>query len=190
MDEMFFQNIFHLLIDTNSYQSPYSKTVGDPEPILTPLIRKKALQTALISAGFNLVPSYLGYIATLGEMFILLRLQAQMVKDIAVIFGREKELNKDILLYCLFKNLEPNLWKGFIRFIGSRIFIKPTSYLIFIQLLKKIYPQIGAKFESKIWRRTFSFIGTLGLSTIAFLDTKMVAYTAVQVFSKEIVYES
>lgn len=188
MDESF-QKILDILLDVNSYQSPYAKAIGDTEPIITPLIRKRAFQAAFISASSNLIPSYWGHFASLGEMYILLKLQSRMIKDIAIIFGKEKDLNKDLLLYCLFKNSHPELWKGFIRFIGTRIILKPTSYSIFVQIIKNLQPRLGLKLESSSWKRFSSFFGILSLSSISYLDTKIVGHTAVQIFSKEIIFE-
>ncbi|MCX7999534.1 MAG: hypothetical protein N3A69_11390 [Leptospiraceae bacterium] len=189
MDETF-QKILDLLLATNAYESPYAKAIGDTEPILTPLIRKRALQAAFISASSNFIPSYFGYFASLGEVYLLLKLQASMVKDIAVIFGKEKDLNKDLLLYCLFKNSHPNLWKGFIRFIGTRIILRPTSFSIFTQILKSLQPHIEMKLESNFGKQLFSFFGVLSLSTLSYLDTKIVGRTAIEIFSKEIIFEN
>lgn len=183
------QKVLEILLDTNSYQSPYAKVVGDPEPILTPLVRSRALTISLIAGAGNFLPSYISYAFSLVEISIILKLQARLVKDIAIIFGKEKELNKDLLFYCLFKNTHPEFWKGFVRFIGSRVLLRPTSYSTFSQLIKKINLQKRVRLESKLFKNLFFILSSVSLSVLAYLDTKIVAQTAIQVFSKEIVFE-
>ncbi len=183
------EKILEILIDTNSYQSPYAKVVGDPEPILTPLIRKRAILTSLVAGTSNFIPSYFGYMVSLVEVFTILKIQARLVKDIAIIFGKEKDLNKDLLLYCLFKNSHPELGSGLIKFLGSRLLFRPTSYSTFCRIIKQINFQKGFKLESRLFKNLFFIFGSIALSSLAYFDTKIVGHTAIQIFSKEIIFE-
>ncbi|NBU98445.1 MAG: hypothetical protein EBS19_09595 [Spirochaetia bacterium] len=117
-----------LWLDLENYQSPYAQAVGDPGEIIFPLIKKKSIQSAFISFGAGSIPGVGGILSIFPETYILLKLQARMIKDIAILLGRESFLSKEILLYCLFKDSKLNLLESSIRITGTKLLVRPISF--------------------------------------------------------------
>jgi len=183
------ERFLNLLIDIENYQTPYAQTVGDPADIYLPLIRKKALLASGISMLSSLPKGVLGSVTAFSEIYFLLQLQSKMVKDIAAIYGKEKQLSKEILLYCLFKKSHPNLFESSLRFVGNRILLRPLTHSALVSVLDKIF-NAKWKLQEKKWiSRTLYFANALTCGTIAYIDTRIVGFTSVQVFSKEIFFE-
>jgi hypothetical protein len=188
--EPIFEKFLNLLVDLESYQTPYAKVIGDPSLIYLPLIRKKSLLASALSFGASLPTGGWGLLTPFPEIYFLFQIQSRMVKDIAAIYGKERILTKDILLYCLFKKNHPNILERSIRFVGNRILLRPLTYsslLEVLTLLNKV--EVEPKWK-KYANRSLHLVNAIACGGIAYTDTRIVGLTATQIFSKEIVFES
>lgn len=188
--ESIFDKFLHLLIDVENYQTPFAQVVGDPVDIYEPLIRKKALQAGGLSFVSSLPTGILGSLTSFSEIYLLFQLQARMVKDIAAIYGKERQLNKEIMLYCLFKKSHPSLFERSLRFIGNRVLLRPMSYSTFIHVIESNLGKEWAPGNKRWVLRSLYVLNALTCGGIAYIDTRIVGFTASQIFSKEIIIES
>jgi hypothetical protein len=179
--------ILDVLIEIDSYQSPYSKAIGDVLEIIRPLRREYCLKTAGISLFSGLLPGILGGLSVLPEMYSILRLQVRMIKDIAVLYGKEKYLTKELILYCLFKQNQIDLFSRSIQMSGTRLLLRSYSAELFQKLLNKIGFQVQKKTDNKFSTRIYSIFGSTIGGSVTYFDTRIVAYTAVVCFSKDII---
>lgn len=174
----------------DSYQSPYAEAVGDPGEIIRPLIRKVALQSAAISSGLSALPGMYGSLAVFPEIYLLIRLQSRMVKDIATLLGKESYLSKELILYCLFKENQIHFFDTSFRMIGTRLVIRPVS-LNFLETI--FYSSITMKGERafpKSKKRLHSLLSLFVGGTMTYLDTQMVGTTANAIFLGDIEFQS
>lgn len=185
-----FRKLQEFFVDINSYRSPYAEAIGDTSEIIFPLIRKSSIKAASISAGFGILPGRISILGVLPEVFLLLRLQARMVKDIAIILGKEKFLTNDVLLYCLFKENHPDFFNTFIRTTSTKILIKPITIEIIINLFSKLIRIKAEKQTSKKSKFAIPIFSSVIGGSLSFIDTQMVGLTANNLFLNEVQFES
>ena len=178
-----------LWLDLENYQSPYAQAVGDPGEIIFPLIKKKSIQSAFISFGAGSIPGVGGIISILPETYLLLKLQARMIKDIAILLGRESFLSKEILLYCLFKESKINLLEASIRITGIKLIVRPISLDLIKSIFYKLVLNKAVKNKNQKNQIIFSFISAITNGSISFLDTQIVGNTANSIFLSDIEFE-
>ncbi len=178
-----------LWLDLENYQSPYAQAVGDPGEIIFPLIKKKSIQSALISFGAGSIPGVGGVLSILPETYLLLKLQARMIKDIAILLGRESFLSKEILLYCLFKESKINLLETSIRITGTKLLVRPISLDLITNIFYKLVLNKVGKNKNQKNQILFSFISAITNGSISFLDTQIVGNTANSIFLSDIEFE-
>ena len=75
---------------------------------------RKIASTAAVSAAtaagsLALPPGPLGWLTVLPEMVLVWKIQAQMVADIAGVYGQHHRLRREHLLYCLFKQVSATI---------------------------------------------------------------------------------
>ncbi|MDX1959361.1 MAG: hypothetical protein SFU98_12360 [Leptospiraceae bacterium] len=172
-----------LLLDVENYKTPYAKSVADPYDLILDIAKKVSLQTGFVSGMLSLPSGYFGYATILPEIFFLLKMQARMVKDIAALYGKEKLITKEILLYCIFKRNQISLLERTIKISSTRALVRPMTVNLFLKFLEKYI--VGIKFSKKL-TRFLPLLGFLSSGIISFVDTKVVALTASNLFSKEI----
>jgi hypothetical protein len=178
-----------LWLDLDNYQSPYALAVGDPGEIIFPLIKKISMQTALISFGAGAIPGLGGILSILPETYLLLKLQARMVKDIAILLGRETLLSKEILLYCLFKDNKENMFETTIRMSGTKLLIRPISMQYVQNIYSKLVLDKAGNIKNQKGKLLYSFISAFTNGSLSYLDTQIVGNTANSLFLSDIEFE-
>ncbi|MCB1141336.1 MAG: hypothetical protein H7A24_14420 [Leptospiraceae bacterium] len=184
--QTFSDQILDLLIDLDSYQSPYAKAVGDLEEIITPLVRSYCMKSVAISSVSSILPGLIGGLAVVPEAILLIKLQSRLVKDIAILYGKEKYLTKEIILYCLFKQSRIDLFEKTVKMTGTRMMFRSFSLDVLQILLKKIGFETEKRGIFKYSKRAASLIGSVLGGAVSYADTRIVGTTAKIVFSKEI----
>ena len=113
-------------------------------------------------------------------------MQAQMVSDIAAVYGKSAHLGRDQMIYCLFKHVSAQLFRDLVVRVGERVVMRVAS----LGLIKTLAKTLGVKITQKVIgtgiTRLVPVIGAIGVGTYAYLDTLQVAKTAMELFSSEI----
>ena len=177
------------LLDLENYKSPYAPAVGDTSEIIIPLIRKYSLQSSALSSTLGVIPGVSGLVTVIPEIILLLKLQSRMIKDIAILHGKENLLTKELLLYCLFKDSEIEVFQTSIRMTVSRIFIRPISLSLLHTFFIRVIQLKSNHFKRKKSSFLISFISGLSNGVLSFIDTQMVGTTANLIFLSEIQLE-
>jgi len=76
---------------------------ADPRTRARALVSSAALKSAAISGSLALPPGPLGLITILPDLYAIWRIQAQLVADIAAVYGKTVFLTRETMLFCLFK---------------------------------------------------------------------------------------
>ncbi|MDO8252938.1 MAG: hypothetical protein Q7T78_24895 [Rhodoferax sp.] len=163
--------------------------VTQPEVRARALGRSAARQASLMAGSLALPPGFLGWLTILPELMGVWKLQAQMVADIAAVYGKSASLGREQMIYCLFKHVSAQLFRDVVVRVGERYLIQAAS-LSFIQSAART---LGVKITQNIIGKSVSrfvpLVGAVGVGAYAYFDTTQVAKTAIELFSKDIVID-
>jgi hypothetical protein len=178
------QNILKLLGDIpKSHQA----TASDPAQRAAALVATASQQAGLVSGGLALVPGAAGWLTILPELYKVWKIQAQLVADIAAIYGKTALLDREQMLWCLFKQAMSQVAADVVVQVGQRVLVRRAT----LRALQNIVAKIGVKVTQKLIGRVISrwvpLIGAAGVGAYAFFDTRKVGRNAVEIFSRDIV---
>jgi hypothetical protein len=160
-----------------------------PEARALALGRTAARQAGVMAGSMALPPGFLGWLTVLPELVGVWRLQAQLVADIAAVYGKTASLGREQMIYCLFKHVSAQLFRDVVVRVGERYLIQRAS-LGFIQSAAQT---LGIKLTQKIIgkgvARFVPLAGAVGVGAYAYFDTTQVAKTTIDLFSKEMVID-
>lgn len=142
-----------------------------------------AIQASLAAGTLALPPGPLGWLTILPEMIAIWKIQAQLVADIAAIYGKTTNLSQEQMIFCLFRHSAAQAVRDLVVRVGERVLVKPLS----LQGLKKIAQKIGIKVTERTIGKGVSrwlpIVGAVGVAGYAYYDTTQVAKTAIDFFS-------
>jgi uncharacterized protein (DUF697 family) len=152
--------------------------------------RTAARNASLIAGSLSLPPGFAGWLTVIPELLSVWKLQAQMVSDIANVYGKQKSLGREQMLYCLFKHVSAQLFRDVVVRVGERVVVQQTT----VQILQSIAQQLGMKVAKAALRkgaaRFVPLLGAVSVGAYAYFDTLQVAKTAVELFEREITIEN
>jgi len=149
-------------------------------------IAKTAARAAsVLSASLSLPPGFLGWFTVLPELLGVWRLQAQMVSDIATVYGRHHALGREQMLYCLFKHVSAQLFRDVVVRIGERALVRKASLKVLQSLVQQLGLQISKRMLGRSASRFVPLLGAVGVGAYAYFDTLQVARNAVELFERD-----
>jgi hypothetical protein len=184
--ETFSERAFELFTGLETYQSPYAESISNPEELVKNLTETAAIKAAGLSAGLSLPGGFVSLFTILPELFLVYRIQGQLVKDIASLYGKESYVNRELLVYCMFKQTGIQFLERMVEDIGTKIIIRPSTIKFLESLLEKIGIQVSKRLLKKNLLKWLPIIGAVLTGGLTYFDTKYVASTAVGMFSKKI----
>lgn len=170
---------------------PTSQESESPDPRVRAqaIARAASLKAATISGALALPPGPLGIATILPDLISIWHIQRQMVADIASVYGKAAVLNREVMLYCLFKHGAAALVRDVVSRVGERILFRKVA----VKTIQETLQKIGFRFSQRVIGQTISrfvpVIGALGVGAYAYYDTNKVAVTAMETFSREIELE-
>jgi hypothetical protein len=162
----------------------------NPEMKARALGRSASRKASLLAGSFALPPGVLGWLTVLPELLGVWRLQAQMVSDIAAVFGKQATLNREQMLYCLFKHVSAQLFRDVMARVGERYFIQAASTPMIRSIAQALGVKVTKNLATKGASRLVPLIGAVGVGAYAYYDTTQVAKTAIELFSRELVLKA
>lgn len=137
-----------------------------------------ARDAALLTGAFAIPGGPLGLITILPDLVSVWRRQAQLVADIAAVYGKSARLDRELMMYCLFKHVSGDAVRDILVRAGHRAAVSRGTAVA-------IYRVAGAVAGALVQRLTGRFLVTwlpmLGAASVAaytYRDTKRVAATA------------
>ncbi len=156
------------------------RAVEAPAEAARTIARKAATRAAGLSGALALPPGVLGMLTVLPDLIAIWRIQAQMVSDIAGLYGRELQLTRSHMVYCLFRHAATQFTRDVVVRAGQRLLVRQLSG----GALKSVLTSIGVTVTQRIAGTTASrwvpVLGAAAVAGYAYYDTLQVAKTAVR----------
>ncbi len=153
-----------------------------PQAAARRLTEQAARRAALAAGSLSLPPGPLGWLTLLPEMMSVWRIQAQLVADIAAVYGCTHELDRAQMLYCLFRHTAAQGLRDLAVRVGERLVVQPLA----AGALKKLAGAIGLKLSQRAlgssMARWLPLVGAAGVGAYAWYDTRQVAQAAIELF--------
>ena len=142
------------------------------------IMRAAARRAALVSGSLALPPGPLGIATVLPDLYLIWRIQRQMVADLFAIYGRTAELTRTHMLYCLFRHAASHVLRDVAVRAGERFVIRQMT----AGALRGALGSLGVVVTQRVAGTTAGrFIPALGAAAVAgyaYWDTMQVAKTA------------
>lgn len=146
--------------------------------------RTAARQATMLASSLALPPGVLGWLTVLPELIGVWRIQAQMVSDIAAVYGKQKSLKREEMLYCLFKHVSAQLFRDVAVRIGQRVVVREATTKVLQSIAQALGVKVTQKVLSKGAARFVPLLGAVGVGAYAYFDTLQVAKTANELFAQ------
>jgi hypothetical protein len=153
------------------------------------IVNAAAAKAALVSGGLALPPGPLGFLTILPDLIAIWKIQAQMVSDIAGVFGKTGFLSREQMVYCLFKHSSAQLVRDLVVRVGQRYTIRRASVRAIQKVVRKVAAKVTQRTISRSISRWLPIVGAVGVSAYAYYDTAQVGTTAIDLFSNDIELE-
>lgn len=151
-----------------------------PSAAAKAIARKAATRAATLSGALALPPGVFGLLTVLPDLIAIWRIQAQMVSDLAGVYGKEMELTRTHMLYCLFRHASSQLARDVVVRAGQRFVVKQLSGGALRSVLTSIGISISQRVAGTTASRWVPVLGAAAVAGYAYFDTLQVAKTAVK----------
>lgn len=170
---------------------PSSKEVlsETPEDRAREIVRAAGLKAAACSAGLAIAPGPVGILTVIPDLLQVWHVQRQMVSDIAACFGKSAQLNRQMMVYCLFRHGAAMLARDILVRVGERMILKSGSLRVIQKILQRVAIHVTQKAIGKTISRWVPVIGPIFVGGYSFLDTRTVGKTAIRTFRCDIEIE-
>jgi hypothetical protein len=176
--------ILHQIIEYIPFSSEPPAT--DPKSRARKLGSLAAMKAAAFSGALSMPPGPLGLLTLIPDLLGIWRIQAQLVADIAAVYGKSAWLTKEGMLYCLFRHGAAQALKDIAVRGGQRLLIHQVTLKTLESVLAKIGVRLSQRLAAKAITRWLPIIGAVGVGAYAYYDTGEVAKTAVETFESEL----
>ena len=172
-----------------SIPSSIEQASADPQTRAREIVRVAGLKAGALSATFALAPGPAGMLTVIPDLIKVWQIQQQMVADVAASFGKSAQLNRQMMMYCLFRHGAAMLVRDVVARVGERVIVKQASLRVIQQTLRKIGIHVSQKAVGKSLSRWLPIVGPVLIGGYSLIDTRNVGKTAIDTFSRQIEIE-
>jgi hypothetical protein len=158
----------------------HERSVKDPDVAARKLARKAATRAAALSGALALPPGIFGMLTVLPDLVAIWRIQAQLVADIAGLYGKDMQLTRTHMLYCLFRHAASQLTRDFVVRAGERFVVRQLSGGALRSVLTSVGISVTQRVAGTAASRWLPVVGAAAVAGYAYFDTLQVAKTAVR----------
>jgi hypothetical protein len=156
------------------------RAVAQPAAVARILARKAAARAAALSGTLALPPGLLGMLTVLPDLIAIWRIQAQMVADIAGLYGKDLQLTRVHMVYCLFRHAATQFTRDVAVRAGQRLLIRELSGGALRSVLSSVGITVTQRIAGTAASRWVPVLGAAAVAGYAYYDTLQVAKTAVR----------
>ncbi|MDQ6917128.1 MAG: EcsC family protein [Pseudomonadota bacterium] len=156
------------------------RAVENPAVAARKLARKAARRAAALSGTLALPPGALGMLTVIPDLIAIWRIQAQLVADIAGLYGRELQLTRTHMVYCLFRHAVTQLARDVVVRTGQRLAMRQLSAGAMRSVLTTVGLNVTQRVAGTAATRWVPLVGAAAVAGYAYFDTMQVAKTAIE----------
>ncbi|MES2658684.1 MAG: hypothetical protein V4689_08700 [Verrucomicrobiota bacterium] len=160
-----------------------------PQKRALEIVRVAGFKAGAMSATLALPPGPAGILTVIPDLIKVWQIQQQMVADIAACCGKTSQLNRQMMVYCLFRHGAAMLLRDVVARVGERVIVKQASLRVIQQTLRKIGIKVTQKAVGKTLSRWLPIVGPIFIGGYSLMDTRNVGKTAIDTFSRTIEIE-
>jgi hypothetical protein len=154
---------------------PAARTHSVPDAVQAAekLARDAAQKAALVSGS-----GPLGLMTILPDLYLIWKVQRQMVADIFALHGRSAELTSTHMLYCLFRHMASQVLRDVAVRTGQRVVIEQLSSGALRSAVSALGANVTQRIAGTAAARWVPLAGAAAVGAYAYWDTLQVAKTA------------
>lgn len=147
------------------------------------LLDSASWKAAAISGGLSLPGGAIGIATIVPDLVATWRIQAQLVADIAAVYGRSEDLTREELFYCLFNYGRQSPLKDLLIRTGERLVVRKTSARLLEQLSEKVGLRLARRLLGEGFARLLPLVGAITVARYSRQDTRLVGVNARDLFA-------
>ena len=163
--------------------APRLERSDDPAAAADEVARSAARNAAMLSGSLALPPGPLGMLTVLPDLYLIWKIQRQMVADIFALHGRTAELTATHMLYCLFRHMASHVLRDVAVRAGERAIVRQLSSTALTNVLGSLGVTLTQRVVGTSASRWIPLAGAAGVGAYAYWDTLQVAKTARRVLA-------
>ncbi len=158
--------------------SPRARLRGDAPATAEDIMRSAARKAAMLSGSLALPPGPIGMLTVLPDLFLIWKIQRQMVADLFGLYDRTAELTRTHMLYCLFRHAASLVLRDVAVRTGQRWVVTQMSVGVMRSTLGSLGMIVTQRAAGNAAGRWIPAIGAAAVASYAYWDTLQVAKTA------------
>ena len=172
----------HLLDVLGAVPKTDEKRSSNAEVRVRALTASACNKAALAAGTLALPPGPLGWLTIGPELVAIWRIQGQLVADLSGVYGVNARLNREQMMYCLFRHAAAQAVRDLVVRVGGRLIAQDVP----LRVLERVAQAVGARVTKRLIgggiSRWLPVIGAVGVGAYAWYDTRQVARTAIRLF--------
>lgn len=157
--------------------------VVDPAAAARQLARTAAHRAALLSGSLALPPGPLGVLTVLPDLYLIWKLQRQMVADIFALHGKSAELTRANMVYCLFRHLASQVLRDVAVRAAERAVLSVATSAAVQGTASTLGMHLTRRIAGATASRWIPIAGAAAVGAYAYWDTLQVAKVALRVLA-------
>jgi hypothetical protein len=157
---------------------PRTERASDASRAAERVAREAAQKAAVLSGSLALPPGALGMLTVLPDLYLIWKVQRQMVSDIFALHGREAELTRSHMLYCLFRHMASQVARDVVVRAGQRAVVQQLSAGAISTILQTVGVSVTQRVAGNAASRWVPVVGAAAVGAYAYWDTLQVAKSA------------
>lgn len=162
---------------------PRESAVVDPNEACRRLARATAHRAALLSGSLALPPGPLGVLTILPDLYLIWKLQRQMVADMFALHGRTAELTRANMVYCLFRHLASHVVRDVAVRAAERAVLSAAKSAAVQSAATTLGMHLTRRIAGAAASRWIPIAGAAAVGAYAYWDTLQVAKAALRVLA-------
>jgi hypothetical protein len=154
---------------------PRTHRVSDAARAAEKIAREAAQKAAVLSGSLALPPGPIGMLTVLPDVYLIWKVQHQMVADIFALHGREAELTRSHMIYCLFRHMASQVARDVVVRTGQRVIVQQLSAGAIGALLRHVGVSVTQRVAGTAASRWVPIAGAAAVGAYAYWDTMQVA---------------
>ncbi|MEO5700490.1 MAG: hypothetical protein ABIS17_06305 [Casimicrobiaceae bacterium] len=158
--------------------APRTRAVADPATAADQVARQAARQAGVVSGSLALPPGPIGLVTVLPDLYLIWKLQRQMVADIFALHDRSAELGARHMLHCLFRHLASQVVRDVGVRAGERLVLATVTSHTVRNTAAALSTHLARRIAGAAAGRWVPLAGAAAVGAYAYWDTLQVAKAA------------